>query len=135
MSTKVLIADDNAMMLGFLENFVKKISEVGNVLGVKNGKEAVEKAQSFSPDIILLDVEMPEMVGLTALKEIKELQKKGTVNPKAKTIILSGTMHENDANVRKAKFLGADNVFEKPNGKDMSFSIDASSLKKAIIGS
>ncbi len=133
MSIKVLIADDNALMLGFLEKFVGKISEVGSVCGVKNGKEAVEQAQSFSPDVILLDVEMPEMDGLTALKEIKGLQKKGTINPKVKTIILSGTMHKNDANVKKAKFLGADNVFEKPNGKDMSFSIDANSLKEAII--
>ena len=132
MGIKVLIADDNAMMLGYLEKLVVKSPKVGKILGVKNGKEAVEQAQIFSPDVILLDVEMPEMDGLTALKEIKNLQKKGKVNPKAKIIIISGTMHENDANVRKAKFLGASKVLPKPGGKDISFSIDALALMKAI---
>lgn len=132
MGIKVLIADDNEMMLGFLEKLVKKAPNVDTILGVKNGKEAVDQAQKFSPDMILMDVEMPEMDGLTALKEIKSLQKIGKVNPKAKVIILSGTMHENDTNVRKAKFLGASYVFPKPGGGDRSFSIDASALMKAL---
>jgi len=132
MGIKVLIADDNAMMLGYLENLVRKSPNVEKILGVKNGKEALEQAKKFLPDLICLDVEMPEMDGLTALKEIKALQKAGKINAKTKIIILSGTMHENDANVRKAKFLGADYVFPKPGGKDMSFSIDAQAFMKAI---
>lgn len=134
MAVKVLVADDNKLMLGYLEKLLNRYPEVGKVCCVKNGIQAVEKAQSFSPDVILLDVEMPEMDGLTALKEIKALQKSGNINPKARTIILSGTMHENDANVRKAKFLGADGVFAKPGGKDMSFNIDVVALKKALFG-
>jgi DNA-binding NarL/FixJ family response regulator len=132
MGIKVLIADDNAMMLGYLEKLVARSPNVQSVVGVKNGQEAVDKAPQISPDVIMMDVEMPVKDGLTALREIKALQKSGKVNPKAKLIILSGTMHENDANVRKAKFLGADHVFPKPGGKDMSFNIDAQALMKAI---
>ncbi|MBN2809000.1 MAG: response regulator [Deltaproteobacteria bacterium] len=132
MGIKVLLADDNTTMLGFLKKLVEKVSVVEKVVGVKNGREAVEQAQAFAPDVICLDVEMPEMDGLTALREIKALQKAGKVNAKTKVIILSGTMHENDSNVRRAKFLGADYVFPKPGGKDMSFSIDAQVFLKAI---
>jgi DNA-binding NarL/FixJ family response regulator len=132
MGIKILIADDNAMMRGYLEKLVKRSPNVQTVLTAENGQEAVDKAPQFSFDVIMMDVEMPVKDGLTALREIKALQKSGKVNPKAKLIILSGTMHENDANVRKAKFLGADYVFPKPGGKDMSFSIDAQALMKAI---
>lgn len=132
MGIKLLLADDNTIMRGYLEKFLGKIKDISKIVAVDDGQKALTEAQKISPDVILLDVEMPVMDGLTALREIKTLQKSGKINPKAKVIILSGTMHENDANVRKAKFLGADHVFSKPGGKDMSYSIDAEGLINAI---
>lgn len=67
---KILVVDDleeNRMVLkSILESHGYEIVE-----GV-NGLEAVEKAQSESPDLILLDVNMPEMDGMTACRKIKK---------------------------------------------------------------
>lgn len=65
----VLIADDEPDMLRFLSSQLQ-----GNyhVVAVVNGKEAVEKAAGVLPDIILLDMMMPEKDGLQACREIRE---------------------------------------------------------------
>lgn len=132
MGIKILIVDDNPMMRGFLEKFVKKDPSIETVWTAENGKDAIEKALINQPDVVLTDVEMPVMDGLEELKEIKNLQRTGQLPAKLKVIILSGTMHDNDANVRKAKFLGAYQVMAKPDGKSMSFAIDGAKLIETI---
>ncbi len=65
----VLLADDDAILR---DMYTMRLTRAGfEVHGVMNGQEAVEEAKQIHPDIILLDVMMPKMNGLDALKLIK----------------------------------------------------------------
>jgi len=65
----LLIADDEPDMLRFLKS---QLSAEYRVIEAVNGQQAVEKASQFLPDIILLDMMMPEKDGLQACREIRE---------------------------------------------------------------
>lgn len=66
----VLIVDDSAFMRNAISSMISSDPEI-NVIGIaRDGIEAVEKAAALKPDIITLDVEMPRMDGLEALKRI-----------------------------------------------------------------
>lgn len=68
---KVLIVDDNDLMRTLLRGMLR--GEDYQVIGeAKNGLQAVEAVQKFDPDIVCLDVMMPEMDGLEALTAIKQ---------------------------------------------------------------
>ncbi|HWP29181.1 MAG TPA: response regulator [Chloroflexota bacterium] len=67
----ILIADDAAFMR---MRCGRMLTEHGyEVLEAENGREAVAKYQQYRPDAVLLDITMPELDGLAALKEIKGL--------------------------------------------------------------
>lgn len=68
---KVLIADDAAFMRMMIRDILTKngIEVIGEAV---NGKDAIAKYRELKPDIITLDITMPEMDGLQALKEIKK---------------------------------------------------------------
>ncbi|MCL2808678.1 MAG: response regulator [Treponema sp.] len=72
---KLLIVDDEKLNLKVLTNI---LSSEYSIITATNGRSAIEKAQAYSPDLILLDILMPEMDGYQTLAEIKackELQK------------------------------------------------------------
>jgi two-component system chemotaxis response regulator CheB len=65
MGNKVLVVDDSALMRKVLRQV---LSDAGfEVEAARSGREGIELAQSFEPDVVTLDVNMPEMDGLTAL--------------------------------------------------------------------
>jgi two-component system chemotaxis response regulator CheY len=67
----ILVVDDAAFMRMRMS---KILSEAGyEVLQAENGLEAVEKYRASRPDAVLMDITMPEMDGLTALKEIRSI--------------------------------------------------------------
>ena len=69
---RILIADDNKPFRTFLKTLLEP-HEGWSVCGVaKNGDEAVQKAIELKPDIILLDIEMPKLDGLSACRLIRE---------------------------------------------------------------
>jgi len=73
MSIKVLVVDDSAFMRKAIENMLKKEPNIEVVGFARNGVEAIEMVQKLKPDIITLDIEMPQMDGLTALRKILEI--------------------------------------------------------------
>ncbi|MEE8546829.1 MAG: response regulator [bacterium] len=83
MAIKVLIVDD-AM---FMRNMIGDIFEGKNfddqefkvVAEAENGIEAIEKYQEHNPDIVTMDIVMPEMTGIEALKEIMKLDSKANI--------------------------------------------------------
>jgi two-component system, chemotaxis family, protein-glutamate methylesterase/glutaminase len=64
---KLLVVDDSAFMRSAMKIMVQDDNEINLVAFAKNGLEAIEKVKAYKPDIITLDIEMPEMDGLTAL--------------------------------------------------------------------
>lgn len=69
---KVLIVDDSAFMRNTLSSMISSDPDI-EVIGIaRDGVEAIEKVASLKPDIVTLDVEMPRMNGLEALKEIMD---------------------------------------------------------------
>jgi two-component system, chemotaxis family, chemotaxis protein CheY len=82
MAVNVLIVDD----LQFIKIVLRDILEKSgfHVVGeASNGKQAVAMYQERRPDVVLMDITMPDMDGLTALKKIKE------IDPEARVIICS----------------------------------------------
>ena len=70
MPQKILIVDDEAFMLRVTELSLKK-GGYGLIFG-RNGREAVQLAGGEQPALIIMDVQMPEMDGLAALRELKQ---------------------------------------------------------------
>jgi two-component system chemotaxis response regulator CheB len=69
---KVLIVDDSAFMRNTLSSMISSDHEIQVVGIARDGIEAVEKVVSLNPDIVTLDIEMPRMDGIEALKLIME---------------------------------------------------------------
>ena len=69
-TTKILVVEDEEILLTALSEELKQ--EGFNVLGAKDGVEGVEKAVAEKPDLILLDLVMPRLDGIGALKQLKE---------------------------------------------------------------
>ncbi len=69
---KVLIVDDSAFMRNTLSSMISSDPEIDVIGMARDGMEAVEKVASLKPDIVTLDVEMPRMNGIEALKQIME---------------------------------------------------------------
>lgn len=78
MAKTVLIVDDAAFMRMMIKDILEKNGY--DVVGeAENGNIAVEKYKELEPDLVTMDITMPEKDGITALKEIKELNADATV--------------------------------------------------------
>ena len=78
MAKNILICDDAAFMRMMIKDILTKHGY--NVVGeAENGLKAVEKYSETKPDLVLMDITMPEMDGIQALKKIKELDSGATV--------------------------------------------------------
>ncbi|GHT64303.1 DNA-binding response regulator [Spirochaetia bacterium] len=81
---KILLADDQSLFAESLRTFLNNYADDMNVAGIaSNGKEAVLMAAEHHPDVILMDIRMPEMDGVEAVREIKKQY------PEIKIIMLS----------------------------------------------
>ncbi len=69
---RLLVVDDHAIVREGISSLLKDETGIEIVAEASNGREAIELAQSFNPDIILMDINMPEMDGLEAAKQMKE---------------------------------------------------------------
>ena len=99
MAIQVLLADDHAVVrdgLRFLLEVQGDISVVGNAV---NGREAVRKAKELKPDVVIMDIAMPELNGIEATHQIHE------TCPATRVLILS--MHASTEHVRQALRAGA----------------------------
>jgi two-component system response regulator DesR len=74
MSIRVVIAEDQAMVLGALAALLETEPDIEVVGRGRNGREALALAISQRPDIVLADIEMPEMTGLELAAELKRLR-------------------------------------------------------------
>jgi two-component system chemotaxis response regulator CheY len=105
---KVLIVDDAEFLRVRLTKILN--TEGYEVFQAENGVKAVAAYQESHPDVVLMDVTMPEMDGLTALKEIIQL------DPKAKVVMLTALGQESV--VLEAVKSGAKDFVVKPFEQD-----------------
>lgn len=78
MAKNILICDDAAFMRMMIKDILTKNGYT--VAGeAENGAKAVEKYSELKPDLVLMDITMPEMDGIQALKKIRELDPKASV--------------------------------------------------------
>jgi two-component system chemotaxis response regulator CheB len=119
----VLVVDDSALM----RNLISKMIEATDGLSVAdtamNGKFALQKIEKHDPDVVVLDLEMPEMNGIEFLRERK---KRGIRIP---VIILSSIAEKGAAVTMEALGLGASDFVQKPSG---SVSFDISTVKERV---
>ncbi len=102
---RVLIVDDAAFMRISIRNILSKNGyEIAGEAG--NGAEAVQKFTELRPDIITMDITMPEVNGLEALKQIR------TIEPSAVVVMVSALGQE--SMVRDAVMAGAKGFVVKP---------------------
>lgn len=105
MAKRVLIVDDAAFMRMLLKDIITKAGY--EVVGeAANGVEAVEKYKELKPDVVTMDITMPEMDGITAIKKIRE------IDPNAKIIVCSAMGQQ--AMVIEAIQAGAKDFIVKP---------------------
>jgi DNA-binding NarL/FixJ family response regulator len=83
MSTKVLIADDHKIVREGLRALIEKHETMEVVAEAENGLEAVRLVRKLQPDVVIMDLGMPEMNGIEATREVT------AHNPKIKVIALS----------------------------------------------
>ncbi|QJT08484.1 chemotaxis response regulator protein-glutamate methylesterase [Oceanidesulfovibrio marinus] len=69
-SIKVVVVDDSAFMRKALSTMLEKDPEIKVVATARNGEEGLELIRTHQPDVVTLDIEMPKMDGLTALRHI-----------------------------------------------------------------
>jgi len=105
-STKILIVDDDP---DIIEILTYNLSNEGyNVKSAVNGIEALKKAKKFIPDIILLDVMMPEMDGIEACSNLREIESL------SKSMIIFLSARGEDFTQIAAFDAGADDYINKP---------------------
>ncbi len=103
---KILIADDEGIVRESLKFIIDKDFSDCEVYLAKSGRQAIELAEENRPDIALLDIQMPGINGLSALREIKSM------NPKIRALIL--TAYDNFDYAKEAIELGAKDYIMKP---------------------
>ncbi len=95
----VLVVDDQNLTHRLMETYLKPEKDIRIVGFAENGQDAIEQIRSLQPDVVLMDIEMPKMDGLTATKIITQKF------PTTKVLIL--TVHDNEYNLGKALENGA----------------------------
>jgi len=96
---KILIADDHPVVREGLVTMLSRENDIEVVGEAQNGKVAIEKARELKPDIVLMDLRMPEVDGIEAIRRIK------SENPQVKFIVL--TTYDNDEYIFKGIEAGA----------------------------
>ncbi|WP_313234481.1 protein-glutamate methylesterase/protein-glutamine glutaminase [Sporosarcina ureae] len=120
---RVLVVDDSAFMRKLISDMLNK-HPMMEVIGIaRNGKDAVGKVRDLQPDVITMDIEMPVMNGLEALKFIMDQMP-------IPVVILSSTTKHNTENAVLAIEYGAVDVIAKPGG---AISLNLHEIEKEIV--
>lgn len=103
---KILLCDDSVLMRKKLKESIVLSCNIAEILEAKNGQMAVDMYKEHRPELVFMDIVMPEKDGIQAVKEIKEF------DATAKVVMVSSTGTQ--ANLRKAIEAGAYEFIQKP---------------------
>ncbi len=116
---RVMVVDDSVVIRGLISRWVDADPALAVVASHRNGKLAVDDIERSNPDVVVLDIEMPEMDGLTALP-LMLAKKKNLV------VVMASTLTRRNAEISlKALSLGAQDYVPKPESSStISTSVD-----------
>src|SRR6185436_4042355 len=106
----IVLADDHILVRKGIKAMLESETDINVVGEAGNGSEALESARNLKPDILVLDIRMPEMNGLEAAARLKQY------SPDTKAVILS--MHDSEEYVLQALDAGAYGYLLKDTDKD-----------------
>src|ERR1700719_5064920 len=107
-SIRVMIVDDAIVVGGLLVRWMEPEAGLQVGASLRSGREAIEQVERTDPDVVILDVDMPDIDGITALPRLFE-KKRDLV------VIMSSTLTRRNAEVSlKALSLGAADYIPKP---------------------
>ena len=107
---RIVIADDHAIIRDGLAAILRDEDNFDVVGTAVDGKAAIEAVRTLSPDLLLIDLSMPNTDGAEAIKVIKKRQ------PEVRVVVL--TYHKEDAHIHAALEAGADGYVLKDDGRD-----------------
>lgn len=110
---KVAIADDHALFRTGVKTSLSSRSDIQMVAEAENGMQLLNLLKHVKPDVILLDIQMPIMDGLTTLPEIKKLY------PEVKVIMLS--MHNDHSVISRMMEIGANSYLTKDSDSEVIY--------------
>ena len=117
MAIRILVADDFAPWLRFIRSIIEKHGDWHIVGEAADGFEAVQKAGELKPDVILLDLGLPQLSGIEAARQI------GKLVPETKIIFVSGL--DDEEIVREALRTGASGYVVKSDaGNELTKAIE-----------
>lgn len=115
---RVLVADDHEVVRRGVRGLVESRPDWSVCGEATNGREAVEQAERLAPDVVILDIAMPELNGLEAARRIHKAA------PRTEVLIL--TMHRSEELVRQVLAAGARGYLLKSDaGRDLLAAVDA----------
>ena len=127
MSVSVLVADDHPMFRAGMVTVLQDLDDIEVVGQATNGREAVELVGSLSPDVVLMDLRMPEVGGLEATARIK------VEHPDTAVIVL--TMDSDDDSIFAALRAGARGyLLKESDGLDIERAISGVARGEAVFG-
>ena len=115
---RVMLVDDSAIVRGFMRRWIDEDPRVELVKACSDGQQAVNDAANVRPDVIVLDIEMPNMDGLTALPQLRKAA------PDARIVMASTLTAAGATQTVKALALGASDFIAKPQASAMG-SVDS----------
>jgi len=105
---RVMIVDDEVVVRGLVSRWIDEEPDLKTVASVRTGRDAVDQVLRANPDVVILDIDMPDLDGLSALPLL--LEKKRDL-----TVIMASTLTRRNAEVSlKALSLGAADYIPKP---------------------
>ncbi|MEJ9280183.1 chemotaxis response regulator protein-glutamate methylesterase [Ureibacillus thermosphaericus] len=120
---KLLIVDDSAFMRKVISDFFHQHPSIEVIGTARNGKDAIQKIQQLNPDVVTMDVEMPELNGIETLKHIME------ISP-VPVVMISSFTEKGAQKTLQAMEYGAVDFVTKPGG---TISLDLHKVKDELI--
>jgi DNA-binding NarL/FixJ family response regulator len=125
---RILIADDHTIMREGLRSLLEAQNDLEVVGAVDNGRDAVRLAALVEPDLVLMDLAMPQMDGMSAIRELR----RRASDTKIKILVL--TMHKTEEHIRAALQAGANGyVLKEASRAELLMAIQSVMAGKTFI--